>query len=273
MKWINKYLFVYKTQIIRSFTYKYDVYGNIIMQTIIMITSAFFWRALYGFDVSNPTSDVMVNGVRLEDMLTYIIMSSVLSVLLSTNVERRIESSVRNGSISTDIMKPLNIFGIYLSEDLGRITALIFQNILPILVIGSIFIKVPVMSDLTQLPRFCISMLLSFGINWLLAALFGMWAFTAIDVDALIQVKKHLLRLLSGSIIPLWFFPDWFANILKALPFAYIYQLPLDIYIGKSSDAEVVRMMTIQAIWLVVLGLAFFIVSRRATRKIMIQGG
>ena len=46
MKWINKYLFVYKTQIIRSFTYKYDVYGNIIMQTIIMITSAFFWRAL-----------------------------------------------------------------------------------------------------------------------------------------------------------------------------------------------------------------------------------
>ena len=92
MKWINKYLFVYKTQIIRSFTYKYDVYGNIIMQTIIMITSAFFWRALYGFDISKPYGDVMVNGVRLEDMLTYIIMSSVLSVLLSTNVERRIES-------------------------------------------------------------------------------------------------------------------------------------------------------------------------------------
>ena len=93
------------------------------------------------------------------------------------------------------------------------------------------------------------------------------------DVDALIQVKKHLLRLLSGSIIPLWFFPDWFANILKALPFAYIYQLPLDIYIGKSSDAEVLQMMTIQAIWLAVLLLAFFIVSRRATRKVMIQGG
>ena len=91
MKWINKYLFVYKTQIIRSFTYKYDVYGNIIMQTIIMITSAFFWRALYGFDMSNPTGDVMVNGVRLEDMLTYIIMSSALSVLLSTS---RLTSSV-----------------------------------------------------------------------------------------------------------------------------------------------------------------------------------
>ena len=159
MKWINKYLFVYKTQIIRSFTYKYDVYGNIIMQTIIMITSAFFWRALYEFDISKPNSDVMVNGVRLEDMLTYIIMSSVLSVLLSTNVERRIESSVRNGSISTDMMKPLNIFGIYLSEDLGRITALIFQNILPILIIGRLFIKVPAMSDLTRLPRFCISMM------------------------------------------------------------------------------------------------------------------
>ena len=42
-----KYLYIIKTQIIKSMTYEFNVYGNIIMQTIIMITSAYFWKALY----------------------------------------------------------------------------------------------------------------------------------------------------------------------------------------------------------------------------------
>ena len=44
---MNKYLYIIKTQIIKSMTYEFNVYGNIIMQTIIMITSAYFWKALY----------------------------------------------------------------------------------------------------------------------------------------------------------------------------------------------------------------------------------
>lgn len=41
---MKKYLYILKTQIIKSMTYEFNVYGNIIMQTIIMITSAYFWR-------------------------------------------------------------------------------------------------------------------------------------------------------------------------------------------------------------------------------------
>lgn len=266
LKGLSKYLYVYKTQIIRCFTYKFEVYGNILMQSIIMITSAFFWRALYR--TGNP-----VAGVDVEGMLTYIIISSMMSVLLITNVERRIETSVQKGTIATDMMRPLNIFGIFLAEDLGSITALVFQNLLPIFVIGSLLIKVPRICEADHIPLFALSMLMSFFINWLIAALFGMWSFTAVNVDALIQVKKHLLRLLSGSIIPMWFFPDWFRGILEALPFVYIYQLPLDIYIGKSSSEEMSRMLMIQLVWLIILALTFAFVARRATKKVLVQGG
>ena len=89
---MNKYLYIIKTQIIKSMTYEFNVYGNIIMQTIIMITSAYFWKALYR--QQNIAADV-----DAESMLTYIIMSSVLSVLLITNVERRIEMSVEKGQL------------------------------------------------------------------------------------------------------------------------------------------------------------------------------
>ena len=263
---MKKYLYVIKTQIIKSMTYEFNVYGNIIMQTIIMITSAYFWRALY-------KGRGMVGDVDADSMLTYVVISSLLSVLLITNVERRIQTSVVKGTVATDMMKPVNIFGVYFAEDIGNIIALIFQNMLPILIIGSLMIKVPRMADIRDLPLLIISVAESFLINWLIAALFGMIAFTAVNIDALIQVKKHLLRLLSGSIIPVWFFPPAVARVLESLPFVYIYQLPLSIYIGRGDRAQQLAQMRIQLLWLVILGGVFFLVQNRVTRKVMVQGG
>ena len=264
--YMKKYLYIIKTQIIKSMTYEFNVYGNIIMQTIIMITSAYFWRALY-------TGRSVVNGVDVGSMQTYIIISSALSVLLITNVERRIGRSVEKGSVATDMMKPISLFGMFLAEDIGSIIALIFQNMLPILLIGSLMIKVPVMADIRNLPMFVISVVESFLINWLIAALFGMMAFATINNNALIQVKKHLIRLLAGSIIPIWFFPESVSKVLSALPFVYIYQLPLSIYIGRGDRTTMISQMHIQFIWLVILSALFFYVQSRITRKVMVQGG
>ena len=255
-----------KTQLIRSFTYRFDVYGNIIMQTIIMVTTAFFWKALFG-------SGTFRNGMNADSMLTYTIMSSMMSVLFATGVERRIQRSVQNGSIATEMMHPVNIFGVYFAEDIGIVAARILQNMVPILIIGCLLIRVPVIASAASIPLFGVSLILSMGINWLLAAVFGMWAFTAVDMDALIQVKKHLLRLLSGSIIPVWFFPDWFKTILEALPFVYIYQLPLDIYVGSTARSDILCRMFIQLVWLVVLAILFYFLQRRVLKKVMVQGG
>lgn len=263
---MKKYIYVIKNQLIRSFTYRFDVYGNIIMQTIIMVTTAFFWRALFG-------SKTFDNGVNADSMLTYTIMSSVMSVLFTTGVERRIQKSVQNGSIVTEMMHPVNVFGVYFSEDIGAVVALIVQNILPILIIGSLLIQVPVITSASSITLFVASLILSMGINWLLAVIFGMWAFTAVDMDALIQVKKHLLRLLSGSIIPIWFFPDWFRGILEVLPFVYIYQLPLDIYVGSTTKGDILHRMIIQMVWLLVLVAVFYVRQRQVLRKVMVQGG
>lgn len=260
------YLYVMKTQLIRSFTYRFDVYGNIIMQTIIMVTTAFFWKALFG-------SGSFGNGMTADSMLTYTIISSAMSVLFTTGVERRIQRSVQQGSISVEMIHPINVFGVYFAEDMGTILALVFQNLLPIIIIGSLVIRVPVIVSVSAIPMFAASLVLSMGINWLLAAIFGMWAFTAVEMDALIQVKKHLLRLLSGSIIPIWFFPDSIRAVLEALPFVYIYQLPLDIYVGSASTEDILRRMVIQVIWFAVLGTAFFVLQRRVLGKVMVQGG
>lgn len=266
MKDFKVYFHVFKTQIIRSMTYKFEVYGNILMQTIIMIATAFFWKALF----INSDS---VQGVNVDTMLVYTVVSSMISVVLSTNVERRITTSVQKGTIAIDMMRPVNVFGIFLAEDIATMIALFFQNLLPIFVIGSIFIKLPVPSSGFNLVLFLVSLFMAFWINWLLAGMFGMISFWAINMDALIQVKKHLIRLLSGSIIPLWFFPEGIRSVLECLPFAYLYQLPLNIYVGKQDVNGLIQGLLVQVLWLCGLFIAFFALQKRVTGKVMIQGG
>lgn len=249
-------------------TYKFEVYGNILMQSIIMLASAYFWKALF------KNSDT-VKGVDVDTMLIYTVVSAMISVVLTCNVERRIMASVDKGTIAIDMMRPVNVFGVFLAEDIAGITALVFQNMLPILVIGCLFIKLPTPAGPAHFALFLVSLFMAFWINWLIACMFGMIAFWTLNMDALIQVKKHLIRLLSGSIIPLWFFPAWLRNILEWLPFAYLYQLPLDLYIGKYpvSSAQCQRGLCVQLLWLVLLTMGFLFLQKRVTSKVMIQGG
>lgn len=262
----NVYLQVYKMQIIRSLTYKFDVYGNIIMQSIIMLASAFFWKALYGGNDS-------VSGVSVDNMLVYTVVSSMISVVLTTNVERRVTRSVSKGTIAIDMMRPVDIYKVFLAENLAGGTALVFQNLIPIFIIGSVLIKFPKPASSVAFVLFLVSLFLAFWINWFLALTFSMLAFKVINMDSLIQVKKHLIRLLSGSIIPIWFFPASLRAVLECLPFVYLYQFPLNLYIGKYDTHTLIKGFIVQAVWIVIFVAVFCIMKKRIEKKIMIQGG
>lgn len=263
---VRVYKQIIKTGIIRSLTYKFHVYSNILMQVIIMACSACFWKALF------RNTDTL-KGVNVDTMLVYTVISSVISIVLSSDVEWRIMRCVEKGTIAIDMIRPVNPFSIYFAEDIAALISLFFQNIIPILIIASLIIGVPAPVSSSAFLLFVLSLVMAYVINWFIAVLFGMISFSAIQISSLFQVKKHLIRLLSGSIIPIWFFPGWLRNILSALPFAYLYQLPLDIYIGKAAGEEIVKGLAIQFIWMIVLAGLFLYCEKRVQKKIMVQGG
>ena len=263
---LSAYRFIYKMRIQKSLVYRFDVFANIIFQCIVMFATAFFWKAIYA-------DTRQVQGVSVHDMLTYTILSSVLSVLFTTLVEQRLMESVQKGTVATDMLKPVSLFSIYFFEDLGNVTSLLFVNVVPILLIGCAFITVPLPADTASAILFIISLTFSFFINWLFAALFSLLSFITINMSPLLQVKKHVLRLLSGSMIPIWFFPEWAEVLLSFFPFVYIYQLPLDIYIGKYTKTDLLPRISLQFCWVLLLYAAFRFASRFMQKRVMVQGG
>lgn len=263
---MKPYLYLAKTKILAALAYRFDVISSIIIQCLVVIATSYFWVAAYG---THKTA----LGVTKEQMLTYSILSAFLSCILKANVEDRIIQSVRKGNIALDLLKPVNIFGMYLAEDLGGIAVSFCQNALPLLIISSVLIQVPTPSSGIHFLLFLLSMVQSYFINWFITASFSMLSFFVISMGPLRQIKNSLIRILSGSIIPLWFFPDGLRTVLSFLPFMYIYQLPLSIYIGKLTPADMIEQLGLQFIWILIFYAIFKLIQKKVLSNVLVQGG
>jgi len=265
-KILKPYLYIAKTKVLSALAYRFDVISSIAIQCIVVIATSYFWVAVYGDRQS-------ALGVTREQMLTYTIMSALLACIFTANVENRVIQSVRKGNVALDMLKPVNVFGIYLAEDLGAIAIALCQNALPLLLISCVLIQVPTPSSVVNFLLFLFSVSVSYLINWLITACFSMLAFFVISIGPLHQTKNVLIRILSGSIIPLWFFPESLQRVLSFLPFVYIYQLPLSIYIGKLGFSEILTQTGLQMVWLLIVYGVFTLIRKKAFSNVLIQGG
>ena len=117
--------------------YRFEVWSYLVLQILMMIAIGYFWRAVYaGVDISH---DVSVQG-----MTTYTVISALVSSLSYMGVEDRITEAVKSGSIATDMIKPINLFSLYLAEDMGSLVISLFRSALPILAVGALLFGLPV---------------------------------------------------------------------------------------------------------------------------------
>lgn len=246
--------------------YRFSVWTYVVMQMLMMVAIGFFWRAVYGD--AGTAHDVSANV-----MVAYAVVSAMMSSLYYMGVEDRISDAVKTGSIATDMIKPINLFTLYLAEDIGNIVICFFQSTIPLFLVGTAIFGLPVPASLPHFLIFLLSFVMGYGINWAFSAIFAMLAFSAISMGPAFSVKYHFVNLLSGAIIPIWFFPHWLQTAVQCLPFVYMFQTPLSIYIGKYDTTQCLKMVAVQAVWLAVLAVLFYYAQKRATRRVLVQGG
>lgn len=260
------YRYVAKMSIQTMMAYRVDTWTFMLFQCLMMVAVGFFWQAVYGGTEAS-------HGVTGDMMITYTVISMLMSSLYYMGVEDRVTEAVKSGSIATDMIKPVNIFSMYFAGDMGNIVFNFIFSTIPMFIVAVLIFGLPVPASGIHFLLFFLSFVLGYGINWLFSAVFSMISFTAIDLGPVFSIKYHFVNMLSGSLIPLWFFPEWLRNGLYFLPFVYMYQEPLSIYIGKYAIEECLVKLGIQAAWLVGLALIFAFAQKRATRRVLVQGG
>lgn len=264
---LQAYWYITKMKLLTNLTYRFEVFTSVATNLILTLASVFLWQTAY------KGGSGTVQSLSLQDITTYTILSITISTIFVCDVQNTIYYKIREGQIVTDFYRPIPLLACYLAEDIGEMFSSLLNRALPLIVFASIFFGIPWPASIQDFLLFLPSCLLSYAILWLLSALVGLIAFWVMELGNMGNVKDSIVRVLSGSIVPLWFFPDTVQTISKFLPFQYTYQTPLGIYIGNTSTSDAFTAMAVQAVW---VGLLFLVLAAgwsRTKKKTLIQGG
>lgn len=86
-------------------------------------------------------------------------------------------------------------------------------------------------------------------------------------------LKNSLVAFLSGSLVPLIFFPKIIAELLSFLPFSSLIYTPVMVIIEKYSMSQMIQALSLQLFWLFIMIALSQLIWKCVQNYITIQGG
>lgn len=231
----------------------------------------YLWKAV--FDSSNQT---LIRGFSFSDMTMYIIMGFVTNLLTKSDSSFMIGEEVKDGSIIMRLLRPVHFAASYLFTEIG-FRWLVFVSVgLPFLIIITglkLLSGQPILQIFLMTLTYFLSLILAFLINFFFNICFGFSAFVFKNLWGSNLLKNSLVAFMSGSLIPLSFFPKIIADILSFLPFSSLIYTPVMIIVGKYNISQMIQAVLLQLFWLLVMIALSQIIWKRVQSNITIQGG
>jgi ABC-2 type transport system permease protein len=209
-----------------------------------------------------------VGGYGPVDSVTYVWLVQALLMTVQVFTWQELALRVRDGSIATDLARPIDPQRYWLAFDFGRAPYhLIYRGLVPF-AIGALVFELHYPSPLDAV-LFTVSLVLAVVVSLFFRFLYNLPAFWLLDIRGVIIFVVSVSLIFSGAVIPVPYFPSWLRDLSYALPFAAILQTPVDVWLGKAETWQI----AVQAAWALALFALGRAVLARATRKLVVQGG
>jgi ABC-2 type transport system permease protein len=252
---------------INILAFRLRYYTGIITYLINVTVYFFIWRAVFQ-NAAGP-----IAGFSLPQILTYVSVGWILRSFYWNTIDQEMAYEVIEGKIAMDFIKPVSVQWMWLARAMGESAFRLILLTAPTAVVVTLLFPVLPPASKLKFALFLIAAIGSFFIMGALNFLIGTCAIPLTSILALIRAKFWLIELLSGLLIPLSFFPRPLQIISSWLPFEHIANTPLQIYLGRLSLAQTLRLLAIEYFWVVALIFLGHLWWIRATRKITIHGG
>jgi len=265
---MGKYLLFLSNRLQTVLQYRVGFLMMIVTNVFLILAKYFLWQAMYSAE-----GKLQIAGFSLDEMVLYVLVSSLVYLLIQTNIEHEIAREVMQGEIAVNLIRPVN----YLLQKFFISLAYFITNFLfvvvPLILLATIFFPFGSILSYHWIPL-SVGILLAFVINFFFSAFSGLIAFWTTNTWGFQMLKLSLISFLSGWIIPLDFFPEYLAKIASILPFKSLVYDPVMIFLGKAGDFNAVAILLLkQGIWLALFSAFGLLMWNRGIRKISILGG
>lgn len=229
------------------------------------------WVAVY----AHATSPIL-SGFSLADMLVYNVLITMTYSLTQMNPLWDVAEDYFDGKIAMSLIKPIHYKTQIFFQNLG---GNLFQNVILTLPITVIFVFTHLLSQsgLTFTPSGLLLYALSVGlgllINFYANFIFATLVFKTEATFGLFQLNEVIVRIFSGALIPLTFFPGWFKTVAELMPYASVQYIPTMILMNRLEGDELLFRLAIQGAWLLGLVLLTRFIWNRSLAKLKVHGG
>jgi len=250
----------------REGTYRPQVFTHIGSVVLRVFLLSMLWTALYR---NNGPRE----GISLSAMITYATLTLLLDLIYGVNGAYVIREKIREGSIAIDLMRPISVPLYVLADTVGQ-TSFAALQIIPALLLSLLIVHVDAPVSPAAALALPVSIGLGFMVNFFLDLMMATIMFWTMEIFGVQLMMQFISSLLSGSLVPLYFFPPGIVQQLAfASPFAAIYNAPLSIYIGKVAGGQIWAMLGFQLLWAMIFGVLAMALWRIGERRVVIQGG
>lgn len=218
-------------------------------------------------------STTHAQSMTLTDTTTYVWLGQAMFALLPWQVDGDVQSMIKTGTVAYEMLRPVDIYGLWFSRALAMRIAPTILRAVPMLTVAAIFLHLKPPANwqcgLAWVMATILAALLGSAISTLMTISL-LWTTTGDGISRLLPTFAYSL---SGMDVPLVFFPNWSHAILYALPFRDLVDLPFRLYLGKFSMHEWPMLFGQEIAWIAALVLLGRLVLARGRNRLVLQGG
>jgi ABC-2 type transport system permease protein len=238
-----------------------------------LVTNFFFGLLRAAVLIALYNNRPQVEGLSLAGAITYTGLSQAVIGYLSLFGWYDLIESVHTGQVGSELLKPMNFFGFWLARDLGRAIVNLVMRGLPIMLVYALVFDITVPGGAGQWLAFLLALFLGWLVSFAWRYLINLSAFWVPNAVGIGRLAYTMSWFLSGFLMPLRFFPEWFQRICYLTPFPQAVNTVMEVYLGLVEGPDLIAALLGQALWAAGLILAGELALQAGVRRLVIQGG
>jgi ABC-2 type transport system permease protein len=244
--------------------------ANLIMYLLYWLVSPIIYLAVW---TSIATAKGNVSGLTANDFVTYYMTLLIVDQVTSNIVIHTFAYKVQDGSLSGELIRPIHPMLTNALVNNIAFKALTMIGFIPIWTVLFFLYKpdfshVTITTVLTAVP----ALIMGFLVSFLLSASVTSLAFWTTRVYSIHEFYYALILLFSGQFVPLTLMPKFIQAVAQYLPFQMLIYYPIQIILGKLSQAQIVQGYIVGGIWLIVSIVVFNLIWRNGVKRFSAVG-
>ena len=267
---MKSYLSYFKLRFLTGLQYREAAIAGVFTQIFFGLVFIMVYLAFFESDSSNAP-------MTLEQTINYLWLNQVLfSLVYMWYKDKDIFGIIKNGNISYELCRPLKLYWMWYSKIISQRLAAVLLRCIPALVVALILphpygLGMP--ENFLTFIVFLFTLIISTLLMTSIVTFYHVLGMFTLDDKGVTAIVLSVADILSGVTVPIPFFPKFLQVISSYLPFQYVSDLPFRIYISHIPLNEAWLGIIVQIIWTIILITGGILLSKKALKKAVIQGG